>query len=149
MKASYLLGRMMFGGFFLYSGINHLKQTEGMAQYTASKGVPAPELAVKATGIALIAGGTSVLLGLKKEWGAAAIAAFLVGASPLMHDFWNHEDQQKRQNDMIHFAKNLGLLGASLMLMGLENPREKQAASDLGDSESEQDWQPAHTRTAA
>ena len=110
-----------------------------MAQYTAAKGIPAPELAVKATGVALIAGGTSVLLGLKREWGAAAIASFLAGVTPLMHDFWKQEDPQQRQNEMINFGKNVALLGASLALMGMEKPGEKTAA-DWSDNDSEQDW---------
>jgi uncharacterized membrane protein YphA (DoxX/SURF4 family) len=148
MKASYLLGRMIFGGYFLYAGIHHMQESEAMAQYTASKGIPAPELAVKATGIALIAGGTSVLLGLKKEWGAAAIAGFLVGVSPLMHDFWKQQDPEKRQNDMINFGKNMALLGASLALMGIEKPR-KQGAVDWNESESEQDWRPVHKHKKA
>jgi putative oxidoreductase len=146
MKASYLLGRMIFGGYFLYSGIHHFQEAEAMAQYTASKGVPAPELAVKATGAALIVGGTSVLLGLKREWGAAAIAGFLVGVSPMMHDFWKEEDPQQRQNQMAHFGKNMALLGASLALMGLEKPT-KQAA-DSAEEELEQDWQPSYKRAA-
>ena len=54
MKASYLIGRVIFGGFFLYSGIHHLQETEAMAQYAGSKGVPLPALAVKGTGVALI-----------------------------------------------------------------------------------------------
>ncbi len=139
MKASYLLGRMIFGGYFVYAGIHHMQESEAMAQYAGTKGVPAPELAVKATGIALIAGGTSVLLGLKKEWGAAAIASFLAGVSPIMHDFWKQKDPQQRQNEMINFGKNMALLGASLALMGMEKPREK-AAADWSDEESEQDW---------
>jgi putative oxidoreductase len=141
MKASYLLGRMIFGGYFLYAGIHHIQESEAMAQYTASKGIPAPELAVKATGIALIAGGTSVLLGLKKEWGAAAIAGFLVGVSPLMHDFWKQEDPQRRQNEMINFGKNMALLGASLALMGMEKPRERLAV-DRDPNDSENCWRP-------
>ncbi len=147
MKASYLLGRMIFGGYFLYAGVHHMQEAESMAQYTASKGVPAPKLAVKATGIALIAGGTSVLLGLKKEWGAAAIACFLAGVSPLMHDFWKQQDPQQRQNEMINFGKNMALLGASLALMGIERPR-KQAASDWSESKSEQGWRPVHKKAA-
>lgn len=139
MKASYLLGRMIFGGYFVYAGIHHMQESEAMAQYAGTKGVPAPKLAVKATGIALIAGGTSVLLGLKKEWGAAAIASFLAGVSPIMHDFWKQQDPQQRQNEMINFGKNMALLGASLALMGMEKPREK-AAADWSDEESEQDW---------
>ena len=148
MKASYLLGRMIFGGYFLYAGIHHMQETEAMAQYSASKGVPAPELAVKATGMALIAGGTSVLLGLKREWGAATIAGFLVGVSPVMHDFWKQRDPEKRQNEMINFGKNVALLGASLALMGMEKP-SKQAASDWSESKSEQTWRPVRTTRAA
>ena len=148
MKATYLLGRMIFGGYFLYSGIHHFQESEAMAQYTASKGVPAPELAVKATGAALIVGGASVLLGLKREWGAAAIAGFLVGVSPMMHDFWKQEDPQQRQNQMAHFGKNMALLGASLALMGLEKPK-KQAAADVSEDELDQeDWQSSYERAA-
>ncbi len=147
MKASYLLGRMIFGGFFLYNGIHHLQDTEKMAQYTASKGVPAPELAVKATGVALVLGGTSVLLGLKREWGAATIASFLAGVSPLMHDFWKQTDPQQRQNDMINFGKNMALLGASLALMGMEKP-QKQAISDWSESKTENAWRAVHGKAA-
>ena len=147
MKASYLLGRMIFGGYFLYAGIHHFEETETMAQYTASKGVPAPNLAVKATGAALIFGGTSVLLGLKKEWGAAAIASFLAGVSPLMHDFWKQQDPQQRQNEMINFGKNMALLGASLALMGMEKP-SKRVATDWSESKSERGWRPVHKKAA-
>lgn len=147
MKASYLLGRMIFGGFFLYNGIHHLQEAEGMAQYAGSKGVPAPELAVKATGVALIAGGTSVLLGLKKEWGAATIAGFLLGVSPLMHDFWKEKDPGQRQNQMINFAKNLALFGAALAFMGIEKPRERRA-SDWETNESEESWRPLPKQAA-
>lgn len=147
MKASYLLGRLIFGGYFLYSGIHHFQETESMAQYAGSKGVPAPELAVKATGAALIFGGTSVLLGVKREWGAAAIASFLAGVSPVMHDFWKQADPQQRQNDMINFGKNIALLGASLALMGVEKPR-KQVGWDWSENKSERDWQPVHDNAA-
>ncbi len=147
MKASYLLGRMIFGGYFLYAGIHHFQESEAMAQYTAAKGVPAPELAVKATGAALIFGGTSVLLGLKKEWGAAAIASFLAGVTPLMHDFWKQDDPQRRQNEMINFGKNMALLGASLALMGVEKPRQRAVLDEIED-EPEQDWLSPNKRVA-
>jgi len=31
MKAPFLIGRMIFGGYFLYNGINHLKNRHQMA----------------------------------------------------------------------------------------------------------------------
>ena len=42
MRALHVLGRAIFGGFFVYSGINHLQHTQAMGQYAAAKGVPAP-----------------------------------------------------------------------------------------------------------
>jgi len=33
MKAPFLLGRFLFGGFFLYNGINHLRNPKAMAPY--------------------------------------------------------------------------------------------------------------------
>jgi putative oxidoreductase len=40
MKAPFLIGRLLFGGYFLYNGINHLRNREQMAPYAESKGVP-------------------------------------------------------------------------------------------------------------
>jgi putative oxidoreductase len=122
MKAAFLVGRLVFGGFFLYNGINHLKQLKPMAQYAGAKKVPAAEVAVGATGVALIAGGASILLGVKPKLGAAAIAGFLAGVSPVMHNFWTIEDPNQRTQELVNFTKNLALLGGALALMGMEEP---------------------------
>ena len=120
MKAVFLLGRLIFGRFFVYNGINHLKQQQGLSQYAGAKQVPNPELAVMASGIALLVGGGSVILGLKPRIGTLAIIGFLSTVSPVMHDFWRAQDPQQRQNDMIQFSKNMALLGAALALIGIE-----------------------------
>jgi putative oxidoreductase len=92
----FLLGRVAFGGFFIYNGIHHLKERKSMAQYAGSKNVPTPEAVVAGTGVMLIMGGASVLLGIKPKLGAAAIVGFLAGVSPVMHDFWKAEDPNQR-----------------------------------------------------
>ena len=122
MKAPFLIGRLIFGGFFLYNGINHLRNRKMMAQYTATKNVPQPESAVVATGVMLTLGGASLLLGVKPKLGALAILGFLAGVSPIMHDFWKHEDPNQRQAEMINFMKNLALAGGALALMGVDEP---------------------------
>ena len=122
MKIPFLLGRLIFGGFFLYNGINHLKERRQLSQYARSKNVPKPELAVSGSGIALIAGGASVLLGIKPKLGTLAIIGFLAGVSPTMHNFWKVEDPAQRMNDMINFSKNMALLGAALALLAVEEP---------------------------
>jgi putative oxidoreductase len=122
MKTPFLIGRLIFGGFFLYNGINHIKQRQMLSQYAASKKIPQPEAAVTISGIAMLLGGASILLGIKPKYGAAAIAGFLAGVSPTMHAFWRAEDPKQRMDDMINFTKNMALMGSALALMGVEEP---------------------------
>jgi putative oxidoreductase len=122
MKAPFLLGRLIFGGFFIYNGIHHLAEREKLSQYTAAKNIPMPDVAVTASGVALLLGGTSILLGIKPKYGAATIAGFLLGVSPLMHDFWKVEDPNQRMQETINFMKNMALLGGALALTGIEEP---------------------------
>jgi uncharacterized membrane protein YphA (DoxX/SURF4 family) len=122
MKIPFLIGRVMFGGYFIYNGINHLVNRKQMAEFTRAKNVPAAEAAVVATGAMMLAGGASVVLGIKPKLGTLAILGFLASVSPIMHDFWHAEDPNQRQADMIHFGKNLAMVGASLALMGVEEP---------------------------
>jgi putative oxidoreductase len=112
----------LFGGFFLYSGINHFRQRKHLAQYAQAKKAPMAELSVIASGVALTVGGASILLGVKAKVGSLAIPGFLAGVSPVMDDFWRAEDPNQRTHDMINFMKNLALAGAALALMGVEEP---------------------------
>ncbi len=122
MKAPFLIGRLLFGGFFLYNGINHFRNTQTLSQYAGAKGVPKPDLAVKATGVAMLIGGASVLLGVKPRIGAATLLGFLVGVTPMMHNYWKVEDPQQRMNDEINFFKNMALAGGAIALAGVEEP---------------------------
>ncbi len=122
MKFAFLLGRMVFGGFFLYNGINHFRQRKQMAEYVRSKGLPRPEAAVLGSGALLVLGGTSILLGIKPRLGALAVAGFLAGASATMHDFWKDEDPNQRQNNLVHFMKNVALLGGAVAMLGMDEP---------------------------
>jgi uncharacterized membrane protein YphA (DoxX/SURF4 family) len=122
MKPLFLVGRFIFGGFFLYNGINHFLKQREFAQYAGAKHVPKPDVAVQVSGALLAIGGISFLLGLKPKVGAAAIVGFLATASPMMHNFWAQQDPQARQIDMINFAKNFALLGAALSFASIEEP---------------------------
>jgi len=110
-----LLGRAIFGGYFLYNGINHFLNKDMMAGYAQSKGVRAPHVAVPGSGLLLILGGLSLLTGYKPKLGAAMVGTFLAGVSPSMHAFWSESDPQARQMEMIQFLKNMGLLGGALI----------------------------------
>jgi putative oxidoreductase len=112
-----LIGRILFAALFLNSAIGHLTQSKAMAGYAGSKGVPAPQAVVFASGILLTAGSLSVLLGIWADLGALLLLVFLVPTALLMHNFWTLTDAEARQGDMIHFMKDVALSGACLMLL--------------------------------
>jgi putative oxidoreductase len=122
MRDLFLIGRMIFGGFFAYSGINHFLSVAAMADYAATKGVPAPELAVILSGALLVFGAFSVLFGFLPRIGLLCIAVFLIGVSPVMHNFWDVSDPGARMMEMGQFFKNMAMLGASLMMLALPVP---------------------------
>jgi putative oxidoreductase len=121
MRIVHGLGRAIFGGFFLYNGINHLSNTEALEGYAAAKQVQHPHLSIKGSGILMTVAGAAMLLGLAPRFGALGVAGFLAAASPKMHDFWNVQDPGQRQAEMIQFSKNMALLGAALALAGIDS----------------------------
>ena len=116
MGLAYALGRTIFGGFFLYNGIHHLTETDTLAQYAAAKNVAYPEAAVKLSGGLLVGSGLSYLLGLKPRAGLSGVVLFLAVTTLAMHDFWNQKDEAQKNSEMIHFSKNMALLGAALII---------------------------------
>lgn len=107
MPYAFLAGRLLFGFFHLASALNHFKSLDSYAQHAALKKVPAPKLAIIGSGLLLLAGGLSILLGLRPPLGVAALALFYVGVTPVMHNFWAAAPDQK-QPELINFMKNVG-----------------------------------------
>jgi uncharacterized membrane protein YphA (DoxX/SURF4 family) len=117
-----MIGRVIFGGFFLYNGINHFLHADQMAGYAEAKGVPAAKLAVEGSGALMALGGLSLLTGYKPKIGSALITAFLAGVTPAMHRFWSEENPQQRQAEMINFMKNVALVGGAMIAASHPEP---------------------------
>ena len=47
---------------------------------------------------------------------------FMLGSTFPMHNFWAANDPQSKQADMVHFLKNLAIMGALLMLLAIPQP---------------------------
>jgi uncharacterized membrane protein YphA (DoxX/SURF4 family) len=114
----FLLGRLLFGGVLAFNGLNHFLDAESMAGYAGAKGVPAPGLAVPATGGLLLFGGLGVAAGVLPTLAAGALVVFLVATTPVMHNFWAVPEEQK-QGEMINFLKNIAMTGAALALLAI------------------------------
>ncbi len=122
MEYLFLLGRILLGGYFIMSGYNHFKNLNSMAGYAQSKNVPLAKIAVFLTGSMIFLGGLGVLLGVYVQLSLSLLAIFLLGVTPKMHRYWRVEDAMMRMGERINFYKNLGLLGAILMLFSVPLP---------------------------
>lgn len=89
---------------------------EVMSRYAESKGTPAPKIAVAGSGVMLLVGGLSVVLGVLPVIGLTLIILFVLPVSFVIHDFWAVPEEQK-MNEQIHFMKNMALAGAALALL--------------------------------
>jgi len=114
MKYIVLAGRILFCCIFLFAVPNHF--SAATIQYAAGKGVIMPHLLVPATGILLLLGGLSVLLGYKARLGAWMLVAFLIPVTFIMHDFWNVGDAMMKQMQMAMFMKNMAMLGGAFLI---------------------------------
>jgi putative oxidoreductase len=114
-----VIGRILFGGFFLMSGINHFTKLEAMTGYAKYKKLPAAKLGVLVSGVMLVIGGISIILGYYADLGALLLAIFLVLAAVIFHNFWKETDATAKQNEMLGFMKDIALAGAALILFAL------------------------------
>jgi putative oxidoreductase len=115
--AIYILGRVIFGAYFIYSGFNHFKNEKAMTGYAKSKGIPSPRLAVLGSGAMLLIGGLVFLLNMNIDQSVVLLLVFLVPTTFLMHAFWKISDPMHKMTEQVSFTKNLALIGALLMML--------------------------------
>lgn len=90
-----------------------------MTGYAKTKGAPSPRIAVPLSGLLLILGGLSILLGIHPTVGAVLLLIFLLPVTFIMHNFWKPQDQNTKSIEAVNFLKNLALVGALLMFLAL------------------------------
>ena len=111
-----LIGRILIALIFVWSGFGKISGFEGTVGYIASKGLPLPELAAIGAIIVELDGGILLILGWKTRWAAATILVFTALAAVLFHNFWAMPPDQA-QNQMIHFMKNISMVGGLLFVV--------------------------------
>jgi putative oxidoreductase len=112
-----VLARVMLCTIFFLAAVgNKIPHFNDVAKVMASVGIPAPQLMLVGAIVFLIAGSVSVIIGFRARLGATLLLTFLVLASYYFHPFWKF-DGQAQQDPMIHFMKNLSIMGAMLFVM--------------------------------
>ena len=112
-----VLGRLLLCTIFFMAAVgNKIPHFSNVAKIMESVGVPAPQFMLAGAIVFLLVGSLSVIVGYKARIGAVLLLTFLVLASYYFHPFWKL-DGQAQQEQMIHFMKNLSMMGAMLFIV--------------------------------
>jgi putative oxidoreductase len=112
-----LLGRLLLTVVFFVSVPAHFGPVD--LKYAMAAGVPFAKLVVPATGLLMLAGAISVLLGYWTKVGAWILVLFLVPVTLTMHHFWTATNPMMAQLQMGMFIRNVSILGGVLIVSQL------------------------------
>jgi len=122
MDKAFFAGRILFSVFFIKGGASNLLNLERLTSYTASRGVPMPEIAVIVTSIMLLLGGISILTGFYPKIGAYLLIAFLIPVTIIIHDFWNIDDPAAGSRQLSSFLRNITYAGGCFVFLSIPEP---------------------------
>ena len=132
MDVVFLIGRILFGMLFLFSGLTAHMGKQGI-EYAKAYRAPAPELMVPLSGGVIVVGGLMVILGIWADLGALLVGGFLLAITPIMHAYWKEQDPQMKAMQQAMFAKNFALIGAALILFYAYNQLQGSAGLSITD----------------
>jgi len=107
-------GRALFAFIFILSSPRQFQHASINA--AAQHGLPLAQFLVPAAGVLAALGGLSILLGYHAKIGGWLIAIFLLGVTPVMHNFWAVSDPAMAQAQLVNFMKNVAILGGALLI---------------------------------
>ncbi|NIC00514.1 DoxX family membrane protein [Halobacterium sp. R2-5] len=120
-----LLSRLLFASGLVTLALRNLNDLEGRIAYADAKGVPFAERLVPAASGLLLGGSLGIGLWKLPRLAAGSVAAFLVGVTPLMHDFWA-ADEESRDEEVTSFLQNVTLLGAAVAFYNRASGGERE-----------------------
>jgi putative oxidoreductase len=106
-----LIGRVLIGVPFILSGVSKLAAHDATVGYISSAGLPLPQLGWLIAVIVELGGGVLLLTGFRVRLVALVVAVFTLATAIFFHR--NFADQ----NQMIHFLKNIMLVGGLLQIV--------------------------------
>jgi putative oxidoreductase len=110
-----LVGRILLTALFLLSGFMKLTHWSGTAGSMAAKGLPAASLLLAGAVLIELVGGLCIVIGYQTRIAAILQFLYLIPVTLVFHNFWSAPAAQQ-QDLMIHFWKNIGIMGGLLLL---------------------------------
>ncbi|MGB7260005.1 MAG: DoxX family protein [Pseudolabrys sp.] len=111
-----LIGRIVIALIFVSSGVEKFMGLPETTTEIASKGLPVPNILAIASAALELGGGVLIIIGWQTRLFALALALFTAIAAYFFHDFWHQPPGPEHTNNMIHFMKNVSIVGGFLML---------------------------------
>jgi putative oxidoreductase len=110
-----LVGRILVSVMFLVSAFFKLTAYSQTVGYAAAKGLPLAGVAVAIAAALELLGGIAILAGFQTRIVASVLFLYLIPTSFYFHNFWAMTGLEQQDN-MVHFLKNLAIMGGLLIL---------------------------------
>jgi putative oxidoreductase len=112
-------GRSMMAGTFVRLGWEAFREPGGRrAEQAARIGLPNAEALVRFNGGAMMLGGTAFAAGIFPRAAAVGLIVSLVPTTYAGHRFWEEQEPATRNQQRIHFLKNIAIVGGLLVYVG-------------------------------
>ncbi len=112
-----LAGRILVAAIFLMSGFNKMGAFDATAGMMTSVGLPMANLLLVATIAIELVAGALLVLGWNTRAAALVLFLFMIPVTAVFHNPWAATDAAAAQQQMIHFLKNLAIMGGLLNLL--------------------------------
>lgn len=111
-----LAGRILLAAVFVLSGFNKLNNFSGTAGFMASAGLPITEVLLVMTILIELICGLMLVTGYRTRLAALILFLFMIPVTLVFHNPAAATDAALAQQQMIHFLKNLAIMGGLLQL---------------------------------
>ncbi len=114
-----LVGRLVFGWFFLSQAIAYGGDWEGTITLMRDHGISGAAFILAVVLLLLVMGSLSLIFGYHARYGALILFTITIVAMVSLHDYWMIRDWATRVAEHQLFACHAAIAGGLLMLIGL------------------------------
>ncbi|WP_376703904.1 DoxX family protein [Mesorhizobium sp. ISC25] len=108
--------RLLLGGAFVFAGLRNVQNAALVSQLMTTRGVPQARLVLWLGIVLQMVAGALVIVGIWTAAAALCLILFLIVATPMFHNFWDHQGPE-RASRINGFVGNVALTGGFLALI--------------------------------
>lgn len=116
--------RSLLASVFVWSSLDALQNAEQRTAPADALNLPEPATMVRVHGGVNLIGGIMLALNIKPKLAALALVGNLIPTTLGGHRFWEQDDPGAKINQMVHFMKNVSLVGGLLGVLAERSTRD-------------------------